>query len=174
MLTRVGCLKHVEVYQPEADLARYLAKYVACPPIAVRRIVSYDGQRVKCWYKDHKEKSKKCEEVDVFTFIGRMVQHIMPNWFQRVRYFGLEATKTFEKWAGAVREGGQDPMIFRYCGCEMEPWKVWHPKYGLIYDEYASIKDGRYEEASEPKRGSRCSVRPSTRRIQLSLSTMPA
>lgn len=81
MLTRVGCLKHVEVYQPEADLARYLAKYVACPPIAVRRIVSYDGQRVKYWYKDHKEKSKKFEEVDVFTFIGRMVQHIMPKWF---------------------------------------------------------------------------------------------
>lgn len=183
-------------------LARYLAKYVACPPIAVRRIVSYDGHRVKYWYKDHKEKSKKFEEVDVFTFIGRMVQHIMPKWFQRVRYFGLEATKSFKKWARAVREGvekigrvvkgayqivrskkyrqrykeigGQDPMICRYCGCEMELWKVWHPKYGLIYDEYASIKDGRYEEASEPKRGSRCSVRPSTRRIQLSLFPMPA
>lgn len=183
-------------------LARYLAKYVACPPIAVRRIVSYDGQRVKYWYKDHKEKSKKFEEVDVFTFIGRMVQHIMPKWFQRVRYFGLEATKSFKKWTRALREGvekigrvvkgayqivgskkyrqrykeigGQDPMICRYCGCEMELWKVWHPKYGLIYDEYASIKDGRYEEASEPKRGSRCSVRPSTRRIQLSLFPMPA
>lgn len=62
-----------------------------------------------------------------------------------MRYFGLEATKTFEKWARAVREGvekigrvvkgayqivrskkyrerykeigGQDPMICRYCGC---------------------------------------------------------
>ncbi|MEA1992514.1 MAG: transposase, partial [Thermodesulfobacteriota bacterium] len=31
-------------------LARYLAKYVASPPIAVRRIVRYDGQRVTYWY----------------------------------------------------------------------------------------------------------------------------
>ncbi|MDM8539223.1 transposase, partial [Desulfobacterales bacterium HSG17] len=78
-------------------LAAYLAKYVASPPIAVRRIVSYDGQTVKYWYKDHKTKSKKIEVVDVLTFIGRMVQRIMPKCFQRVRYYGLQATKTFKK-----------------------------------------------------------------------------
>lgn len=189
-------------------LARYLAKYVACPPIAVRRIVNYNGRRVKYWYQDHRSNSKKFEIVDVLTFIGRMVQHIMPKWFQRVRYFGLQATRTFRKWAKAIRKGvqeighivkgayqivrskkyrqrykeigGQDPMICRYCGCEMELWKVWHPKYGLIYDEYASIMDGRparhlaggYGEASEPKRRSRYSVRPSTRGVQLSLFPM--
>ncbi|MCI5131275.1 MAG: hypothetical protein D3904_07070 [Candidatus Electrothrix sp. EH2] len=60
-------------------LARYLAKYVASPPIAVRRIISYDGEVVKYWYQDHKTKSKVFEAVDVFTFIGRMVQHIMPK-----------------------------------------------------------------------------------------------
>jgi len=31
-------------------LAGYLAKYVAAPPIAVRRIVNYDGQTVEYWY----------------------------------------------------------------------------------------------------------------------------
>ena len=36
------------------DLAKYLAKYVVSPSISVRRIVSYDGQRVKYWYNDHK------------------------------------------------------------------------------------------------------------------------
>lgn len=189
-------------------LARYLAKYVACPPIAVRRIVNYNGRRVKYWYQDHRSNSKKFEIVDVLTFIGRMVQHIMPKWFQRVRYFSLQATRTFRKWAKAIRKGvqeighivkgayqivrskkyrerykeisGQDPMICRYCGCEIELWKVWHPKYGLIYDEYASIKDGRparhladgYGEVSEPKRRSRYSVRPSTRGVQLSLFPM--
>ncbi len=145
-------------------LARYLAKYVACPPIAVRRIVSYNGERVKYWYQDHRTKSRKFEIVDVLTFIGRMVQHIMPKWFQRVRYFGFQATKTFKKWAKAIREGvqeigrivkgayqivkskkyrerykeisGHDPMKCRYCGDEMELWKIWHPKYGIIYDEY--------------------------------------
>lgn len=54
-----------------------------------------------------KTKSKKFEEVDVFTFIGRMVQHIVPKGFQRVRYYGLQATRTFNKWAKAIRKGLQ-------------------------------------------------------------------
>ena len=35
------------------------------------------------------------ERVDVYTFIGRMVQHTFPKGFQRVRYYGVQATKTF-------------------------------------------------------------------------------
>ena len=183
-------------------LSRYLARYVACPPIAVRRIVNYDGQRVSYWYQDHKTKSKKFETVDVLTFIGRMVQHIMPKWFQRVRYYGLEATKTFKKWAREIRKGvqrirrvvegayqvvkckkyreryqaisGHDPMVCRYCGSEMELWKIWHPKYGVIYDEYENLKSGKYGPISEQDRGSRCSVRSPTGGVQLPLFPMPA
>jgi len=46
-----------------AGLARYLAKYVASPPIAVRRIIDYDGSNVTYWYKDHKTKRKQVETV---------------------------------------------------------------------------------------------------------------
>jgi len=35
-------------------LVKYLAKYVVSPPISVRRIQSYDGQKVQYWYRDHK------------------------------------------------------------------------------------------------------------------------
>ena len=181
-------------------LARYLAKYVASPPIAVRRILDYDGQMVTYWYQDHKSKSKKFERVDVYTFIGRMVQHIFPKWFQRVRYYGLEATRTYKKWAQVIQESIKkigrivkgayqivrkkkyrerykevsdiDPMVCVYCGKEMELWKIWHPKYGVIYDEYENIKAGKYEEISKRSRGSGCTVRPSTGRIQLSLFPM--
>ena len=86
-------------------LARYLAKYVASPPIAVRRIIKYTGQYVTYWYKDHQTKRKEVLVVDTYTFIGRMVQHIMPGNFQRVRYYGLQATKTFTKWSEAIKEG---------------------------------------------------------------------
>ncbi len=88
-------------------LARYLAKYVASPPIAVRRIIKYTGKYVTYWYKDHQTKRKEVVTVDVYTFIGRMVQHIMPKNFQRVRYYGLQATKTFTKWSDAIKEGLQ-------------------------------------------------------------------
>ena len=86
-------------------MARYIAKYVASPPIAVRRIVEYTGSPVTYWYQDHKTQARKVETVDVLTFIGRMVQHIFPKGFQRVRYYGLQATKTFTKWCEKIREG---------------------------------------------------------------------
>ena len=35
--------------------------------------------------------------MEVYTFIGRMVQHTFPKGFQRIRYYGVQATKTFEK-----------------------------------------------------------------------------
>ena len=42
------------------------------------------------------------------VFIGRMVQHIMPKGFQRVRYYGLQATKTFKKWVDVISKGIQE------------------------------------------------------------------
>jgi hypothetical protein len=56
------------------SLARYLAKYVVSPPIALRRIDRYDGHRVTYHYRSHKSERVEQETVEVYTFIGRMVQ----------------------------------------------------------------------------------------------------
>jgi hypothetical protein len=154
------------------ELAKYLAKYVVSPPISVRRIVSYDGQSVKYWYNDHKSGRRKAEEVDVFSFIGRMVQHILPKGMQRIRYYGLHATAVYQKIrkklrailpsdAAQCREtfaiarkdyrqrvietSSKDPFICSRCGGELILWKIWHPSYGVIYDEEERLKSGYYE-----------------------------
>ncbi len=185
-------------------LARYLAKYVASPPIAVRRIVKYDGKTVTYWYQDHETQSKKFETVDVYTFIGRMVQHIMPKNFHRVRYYGLESTKCFKKWREVISNGmkkmgkvikgayeivtkndyrarykkisGHDPMKCRYCGGEMGLWKIWHPKHGYIYDESENIKAGKYDSppGQSSSGGNRCTVRSSSRGVPLPLFVVSA
>ena len=67
------------------SLARYVAKYVVSPPIAVRRIDRYDGERVTYHYRSHRTDRVEHETVDVDTFIGRMVQHTMPKGFKRIR-----------------------------------------------------------------------------------------
>ena len=149
------------------------------------------------WYKDHQTQAKKVEPGDALPWVGRMVQHILPKGFQRVRYYGIQATKTFRKWAEVIRKGvrrlghgvrgvyqvvsrkmyreryqqisGHDPMICRYCGCELDLWKIWHPKYGVIYDEYENIKAGKYQPIPEREDRGGCSVRSSTGGIQLSL-----
>jgi len=56
------------------SVARYVAKYVVSPPIAVRRIDRYDGERVTYHYRSHRTDRMEHETVPVATFIGRMVQ----------------------------------------------------------------------------------------------------
>src|SRR2546428_9888970 len=85
------------------SLARYVAKYVVSPPISVRRIDRYDGERVTYHYRSHRSERVEHETVAVETFIGRMVQHMVPKGFKRIRYYGVQATKTFAKVKVAIQ-----------------------------------------------------------------------
>ena len=86
------------------SLATYLAKYVVSPPISLRRIDRYDGQWVTYHYRSHKSERVERETVAVYTFIGRMIQHTFPKGFQRIRYYGVQATKTFAKIKYMIHE----------------------------------------------------------------------
>ena len=44
------------------------------------------------------------ETVEVYTFIGRMVQHTFPKGFQRIRSYGVQATKTFVKIKAMIHD----------------------------------------------------------------------
>jgi putative transposase/transposase-like zinc-binding protein len=159
------------------SVARYVAKYVVSPPISVRRIDRYDGARVTYHYRSHRTDRMEHETVDVVTFIGRMVQHVMPKGFKRIRYYGVQATKTFAKIKvviqaalakveevvkGAVKiiarltyrqryeqSTGRDPFRCPHCGAEMAVWRIWHPIYGVIYDEGDVIKRGTYTSSTQ-------------------------
>jgi hypothetical protein len=168
------------VPSPYQSLARYVAKYVVSPPIAVRRIDCYDGKRVTYHYRSHRTERVEHETVDVDTFIGRMVQHTVPKGFKRIRYYGVQATKTFAKVKGVIQaalakgEGvikgavkiiarltyrqryeqstGRDPLVCPHCRHEMGVWRIWHPTYGVIYDEGEVIKQGTYASTA-PRAG---------------------
>ena len=159
------------------SVARYVAKYVVSPPIAVRRIDRYDGHRVTYHYRSHRTERVEHETVDVETFIGRMVQHTVPKGFKRIRYDGVQATKTCAKVKGVMQaalakvEGvvkgavqiiarltyrqryaqstGRAPCICPHGQSEMGVWRIWHPTYGVIYDEGEVIKRGTYASSAQ-------------------------
>src|SRR5256712_2576389 len=85
------------------SLASYVAKYVVSPPISIRRIDRYDGERVTYHYRSHRSERVEHETVDVNTFIGRMIQHTMPKGVKRIRYYGVQATKTFAKVKAVIQ-----------------------------------------------------------------------
>jgi hypothetical protein len=92
------------VPSPYQSVARYVATYVVSPPIAVRRIDRYDGERVTYHDRSHRTERVEQETVDVITCIGRLVQHTLPKGFKRIRYDGVQATKTFAKVKVLIRE----------------------------------------------------------------------
>ena len=86
-----------------------------------------------------------------------MIQHIFPKGFQRVRYYGLQATASFKKWYGLIAKvagdlvdammsdikrisyadffeevAGRDPLTCKYCGGEMALVGLSLPKYGVF------------------------------------------
>ena len=86
--------------------------------------------------------------------------------------YGVQATKTFAKVKeviqaalakvegvvkGAVKiiarltyreryekSTGRDPLSCLHCRSEMGLWRIWHPTYGVVYDEGERIKRGTY------------------------------
>jgi len=190
-----------EAPEKAKGLAKYLAKYMASPPISVRRIIKYDGRMVTYWYNDHETGARKEEAIDVLTFIGRMVQHVLPKGFQRIRYYGLQATRTYEKWSQAIKEGlknfdktvkgvyevvesinyrqrymessGKDPLRCPFCEHEMKIWVMWHPKYGVMYDEEKNIKQGKYEKRSRAGDGDGSTVWRPSGVLQVSMFSLP-
>jgi hypothetical protein len=141
-------------------LAEYLAKYVVSPPISVHRLEEYDGQQVRYWYEDHKTQAIQHTTLPVLRFIGRMVQHVLPKGFQRIRYFGLHSNTRYQ----SIREQlaklrltsmpsdprgyrvlprptfatlfsqtfAQEPLLCPRCEWPMEWELLYHPKYGIL------------------------------------------
>ena len=149
-------------------LAKYLAKYVVAPPISVRRIEAYDGKTVRYGYRDHKTGQIVHETLPVLRFIGRMIQHILPKGFQRIRYYGLHGNVRYQQ----VREQlaqivptdspidprgyrvlpakpfqqrffdsfGKDPLLCPKCHNDMSLELIYHPQYGILR-EFLLVED---------------------------------
>jgi len=99
--------KKGDVPSKSHHLIRYLSKYLFRPQISVKRIKEYNVQHqyVVYEYADHKSGKREIEKVSVNTFIGRMMQQILPKGFHRSRYYGLHHGKNYEKSKLLVLDG---------------------------------------------------------------------
>jgi hypothetical protein len=129
------------VYLPENSriasrrmIGRYVARYVRHPAIANTRICGYDGKTVTFWYKDNDE-VKHVLTMDVFEFIGALIQHIPDRQFKMIRYYGAYARKWKSSFAfylqGSIMQSklhdfaGNSSVRCPVCGNIMEFVMYW-------------------------------------------------
>ncbi|RNC77163.1 hypothetical protein DA717_11770, partial [Piscirickettsiaceae bacterium NZ-RLO2] len=89
-------------------LIRYLTKYLSSPPIGLSRLDDFDGQKVSYRFNSHHTGQVEGETILALDFIGRMMQHILPKNFHRVRYYGLQATTRFKKHFELIAKSARD------------------------------------------------------------------
>jgi len=121
------------------DQIGYIGRYIRRPAIALRRIIAYDGKKVRFKYFDKKEKREKTETIDVMEFIARIIRHIPDRNFKTIRYYGLysrrkkrEIDKILnikrnkipkKQWKDKVEEGmGKNPLI---CKCYLQHYMAY-------------------------------------------------
>lgn len=78
-------------------MVEYLIKYVVSPPIALRRIIKYDGRYVTYAYTPRQSQTQEIETVHVFRFLSLLVQYIPEKGQKMVRYYGLYARNLLRK-----------------------------------------------------------------------------
>ena len=77
------------VVQGPEKVIEYLGRYIHRTAISNGRIRSVENGSVTFEYKDYRDKRKKLMTLTGHEFLRRMLQHVLPSGFHRVRYFGL-------------------------------------------------------------------------------------
>jgi len=78
---------------PEQVLS-YLAAYTHRIAISERRILNFDGERVRFSYKDYRDGNReKVMDLEADEFLRRYLLHVLPERFVRIRYFGFLANR---------------------------------------------------------------------------------
>ena len=71
----------------------YVTRYCGRAPISENRIINYDGKNVTFCYNDHQDESYHEVTVTAEQFILILINHMVPNEFKIIRYYGFYRKK---------------------------------------------------------------------------------
>lgn len=89
-------VSHIEPVGNGQAVLKYIAPYVYRVAISDRNILTVKDGKVTFRYKNREDKTFKPCSLDVFEFLRRFLQHVLPKGFVKIRYFGFLATKKRE------------------------------------------------------------------------------
>lgn len=71
------------------DLIKYVTRYCARPVIAESRILKYEDNNVTWCFVDHKTNKEHVVTECAFSFITRILRHLLPTHFKSIRSYGF-------------------------------------------------------------------------------------
>lgn len=72
------------------EVIQYLAPYIFRTAMTDQRnLTLHDDGMVSFTCKDNQTKKRKRRQMEALDLIGRFLQHVLPNGFVKIRYFGL-------------------------------------------------------------------------------------
>jgi len=94
-----------------AQVLEYLGRYTHRVAISNERILGMDGNSVRFRVRDSANGNrKKVMRLEAGEFIGRFMQHMLPNGFKRIRHYGLLGSAHKAANLAAARAALQVPV----------------------------------------------------------------
>jgi hypothetical protein len=81
-----------KTFRGAGQVVSYLGRYTHRVAISNSRILEADHETVRFRWKDYRDNRNKVMELPCTEFIRRFMQHILPNGFYKIRYFGILAS----------------------------------------------------------------------------------
>jgi hypothetical protein len=83
----------------------YVGRYTHRVAISNNRLINIDNDRVQFHWKDYRDNSKiKIMDLAADEFIRRFLLHVLPEGFQRIRYYGFLANRDRRKKLALCRQ----------------------------------------------------------------------
>lgn len=161
-------------------LLEYISRYMKRGPIALNRIIMYDGEIVMFHYKDKRTNTQETKTMSVEEFIGALIRHIPEKQFKTIRRYGIYSRrlKTLMKtilrdyqkkihklivnvkealkpktWAERINEEfGKNPLECSECGEYYEFCGMSVRKKGRLVVKYAKNKEAKRFMREENRR----------------------
>lgn len=81
-------------FESAEHVIKYLGQYTHRVAISNHRLQNIDGNSVRFYYKDYKDKGKrKLTELSGVEFLRRFCMHILPKGFVKIRYYGILSSR---------------------------------------------------------------------------------
>jgi hypothetical protein len=98
-LWRQKWVVHVQAAGDGRAVVAYLGRYLFRPPLANAQLEHFDGDRVRFRYRDGASQQTRRCTLPVDELLRRVLQHVLPRGFTRVRYYGCFSPSSREKLA---------------------------------------------------------------------------